>query len=575
MAIHKTGCLQARRSCRFLLGVLCALALSGMNMLHSASAVGVQPTPHPAEFYEHHIIAVDAEGSALIPNVTVDKRGVYHSHTTAMEGENTDSPAKMLEKRCCYFKYLDAMLGDIRASRPSRIVIYIHGGMNDVNGAVEKAAALADRLSGSGTPGGIYFIGICWNSDLLPGVSEHLFRVRQGLFQPDLAVATAPITLLADAGSAVCRTPVNIVNWGLNDFWTVHPHGFTREVMSRERIAQFEARMKYGNKSSVLVSSSCDDRHQPGPAFDVARWFLTLPLKIVDTSVVDGLGTQPWKDMLRHTETMFTRETRFLEPLGKGKIKEANDAAQALKDNDEAAWNRLDPIIEQYIDISRPGAVGLFCQRVLQNVPRSAHTTLVGHSMGAIVCCNIMDRYPKIRLDNVVFLAAACSVNNFKEKALPYLRANRNTRLYNLCLNPQAERSEKNPGEWDLSPRGSLLVWIDNIYQDPSSENERTFGRMENAVLSSDCIDQGIQPRIVMKSFGRDRPGTKDPWRYTDPERNKTRPTIAEPVKHAEMSRWEPADINNRGSPNFMFWEDVYWKVEQKEACVPRDGGRF
>ena len=111
--------------------------------------------------------------------------------------------------------------------------------------------------------------------------------------------------------------------------------------------------------------------------------------------------------------------------------------------------------------------------------------------MGAIVACEMLERFHRLAVDDVVLMAAACSIRDFKDKIIPFLeeqdlRANFakaapdqeklyapfiKTRLYNLCLNDTAEHIEPNPGRpLDLSQRGSLLTWIDTLYQSPESE---------------------------------------------------------------------------------------------------------
>ena len=62
-------------------------------------------------------------------------------------------------------------------------------------------------------------------------------------------------------------------------------------------------------------------------------------------------------------------------------------------------------------------------------------------------------------------MGAACSVNDFESAVIRYLRNNDETNFYNLTLHPIAEQNEKN---YDVLPRGSLLVWIDTFATKPS-----------------------------------------------------------------------------------------------------------
>src|SRR5207248_2999500 len=93
--------------------------------------------------------------------------------------------------------------------------------------------------------------------------------------------------------------------------------------------------------------------------------------------------------------------------------------------------------------------------------------TLVGHSMGAIVCNRIVGGYPELKFKDIVYMGAACSVREFQANVVPYLVNNRHTRFYNLSLHPQCEAGEISLSQpkikFDIAPRGSLLVWLDNI----------------------------------------------------------------------------------------------------------------
>ena len=89
--------------------------------------------------------------------------------------------ATVLEGRQILYNYLDAMFAEIRRRRPKEIVIYIHGGLNNIDGAIAKSAALTDTFDEQHTSQ--YFIGICWNSNLMPTYGQHLFAVREGLHQ--------------------------------------------------------------------------------------------------------------------------------------------------------------------------------------------------------------------------------------------------------------------------------------------------------------------------------------------------------------------------------------------------------
>jgi hypothetical protein len=267
---------------------------------------------------------------------------------------------------------------------------------------------------------------------------------------------------------------------------------------------------------------------------------------------------------------MFERESEFIPDLD---YKSAGSVA-----TERGVTVSTEQFIDQLNYTGRKGAVWHFTSQLEANlIKRDSNNqptlTIIGHSMGAIVTCEMLERFHRLAADNVVLLAAACSIRDFKDKIIPFfqeqdLRADFakaapdrtklyapliKTHLYNLCLNDTAEHIEPNPGQLDLSQRGSLLTWVDTLYQSPESENDRTFGRWVNAVLSTDDIPSSLLGRVSIKSFGLDRPRQKDSPVYT--EMKSATKVIDEPTKHGEFTRYDGA---RKRTTNFRFWDKNY-----------------
>jgi hypothetical protein len=552
--------------------------------------------------YQHHILAVDEDGSALSPTVerSLARDGTYRykaSHKI-LEGEeirgakvNSDllkaeasggqpQPYNKrmevaLQGRKPLYTYLDEMFEEVRERKPSEIIIYIHGGLNNIDGAIAKCAALTDMFNEQHEPA--YFIGICWNSNLMPTYGQHLFGVRDGLHQPPKAIATSPAMLIADVGGAAARFPMNLASFLLRDAYTVNPKGFTRRKLADRRYEQIRNSTKDPKLKGLTVGDAKDERSRALlVGSDFGRWVITYPVKVPATLLLDVFGVQPWKNMLRRTRTMFERESEFIPML---KFEDAVDLNKYLGYPPDNAV----PFLDKLNYTGRKGAMWHFGNYLTIGraswAPKEPKITMIGHSMGAIVACELLQRFHALPVDNVVFEAAACSVSNFKTNVIPFLEEQNlrtqiatlegkdpadvvKTHVYNLCLHDDAEMAEKNPGELDLSQRGSLLTWIDTLYQSPESENDRTFGRWVNAILATDNFPSDILDRITIKEFGRDRL-KKDHLNvpvYTVEDDG--RPKIAEPTKHGEMTRYEPG-VKKRKS-NFKFWSKEYREREPK-----------
>jgi hypothetical protein len=54
---------------------------------------------------------------------------------------------------------------------------------------------------------------------------------------------------------------------------------------------------------------------------------------------------------------------------------------------------------------------------------------------------------------------------------------------------------------YDLPPRGSLLVWLDDFLNDPQTPLDRTLGRWDNLVSTTELIPQGVRGQIAFKAF--------------------------------------------------------------------------
>jgi pimeloyl-ACP methyl ester carboxylesterase len=561
--------------------------------------------PEQTPNYQHHILAIDEDGSALLPIVqrSLAKDGTYryNANHKILDGEEirgakvnstllkavargetpkeqpyNERMATALQGRQILYTYLDAMFAEIRRRKPKEIVVYIHGGLNNIDGAIAKSAVLTDMFDEQQTSQ--YFIGICWNSNLMPTYGQHLFGVREGLHQAPKAIATSPAMLIADVGGAATRLPINLASFLWQDAYTINPRGFTRRKLADRRYKQIRKSAKNTKLERLIVGDASDERSRSMLlGSDFGRWVITYPVKVPSTLFLDLLGVQPWKNMLRRTRTMFERESEFIPMLEFENAERLNTYLGYPPEN-------AVPFLDKLNYTGRKGAMWHFGNylasgRASWGPGERSTITIIGHSMGAIAACELLQRFHALPVNNVVFEAAACSVSNFKTNVIPFLEEQNlraqvatavgedpanvvKTHVYNLCLHDDAENAEKNPGEFDLSQRGSLLTWIDTLYQWPESENDRTFGRWVNAILATDDLPSDVLDRITIKEFGRDRLRERHPNvpLYTVEDSAGTK--IAEPTKHGEMTRYE-SGVKKRKS-NFKFWSKEYREREPK-----------
>jgi hypothetical protein len=397
--------------------------------------------------------------------------------------------------------------------------------------------------------------------------------VREGLRQPGKAAVTLPFQIVADLGGAVARAPLALTKLYYNDAEAFNPHRFTRNRQAGQRYATL--RKLYLDKLAgtldpaerrrndvIAISEGRDaffDRKDRA-LMDRLQWELFLPLKAATVPFIDGLGSADWRNMLRRTREMFERESNFVREWTDEDFQSPHQAKRLNETqvNEQLRWS------------GREGAVKLFFAKAQTDLAKPDHEyppiNIIGHSMGAIVLGEILHRYPKLPFANVVCMAAACTINDFKYKYAPYLHGQGSTsRFYNLCLNGESDRAEREPWDgFELAPRGSLLVWIDSLLDDPISEDDRTLGRWENALLGCDYIDNDIAGRVTLKAFGRNRlsADTALPVPYDYPPKAHAK-FVAEPLKHGQFTHFEyPPGAN---PPDFAFWRESYWQAEPRQ----------
>jgi hypothetical protein len=194
---------------------------------------------------------------------------------------------------------------------------------------------------------------------------------------------------------------------------------------------------------------------------------LFSPARIVTTPLVDMIGTPAWDVMQRRTTILFNRE---------------------VPHNVEKC--DIDPGAVIHGPLYKLGnALGQASLKT-RDLKSRGKLILIGHSMGAILCAELLNRFPEIHFDRIIFMAAACRVRDLTDFIWPYLarRGNHETIFYNLTLHPQAETRESN--FFRLAPEGSLLVWIDQWFDKPDAILDRTAGRYVNLGMSGRYLDQ-------------------------------------------------------------------------------------
>lgn len=373
------------------------------------------------------------------------------------------------------------------ASSPTNILIFFQGGLNNFSDGIERANDLSGCITKATHP--YYPIFFTWNSSLLSSWWDHSTRVlptgedrrKRNYFLPLLTVP-------ADLGRAIGRIPLTVVFTTRNliescfDILPLPAHGAETNIPvtlrvrdKREQAMLYNAYTNLHSRDMTIILETNKTTHfrQVRRVWESA--VLAYP-NILGSLLVDTGGKEGWDQMVRRTDTMFVRPGKYSN-----------------------------------------GGTELFTQALTNFLSKHPdyHVTLVAHSMGSIIANEIIRRHgPELHIDNIVYMAAACSVQDFTKCVVPFLQASTNVHFYNLCLNPANERAEDHIGvvkapviKWVpeiLAPHGSLLQWIDDYYANADTQFDWTMGKLENSLpgLTAKMIPPDVLPRITLKTFG-------------------------------------------------------------------------
>ncbi len=449
------------------------------------------------------------------------------------------------------------IFGGFEKSGKKKLLLFVHGGLNDRK---QGMAHFWDDY-GNILQGEYYPVFVVWPSGWSATYFEHLLWVRQGIKaetagEKTFGIATSPLMLLADVGRALTRLPLVVANNTRSDVETVTP------ICNREGGAAVQQFQQLASKG-YQVAIGDDYALTSDRAVRGVTYWATLPMKYLLASFIDGFGKGAWDDMLRRTQEAYPArmDARTQERLDTDRARQAETEAQRTATNATATRRYLSP--RQQKRIQRYSAAGLpmFIEalRERQTNDPSFEVALVGHSMGTIILNRVV-RDAEMEFGNIVYLGAACSVEDFSRAVLPYMKEHPRTQFYNLSLHPVAEAGEWYVSLADLPPRGSLLIWIDNFLSNPVAEQERTLGRWRNLFRSSvtgepilrqffdnddaSKLKERLHFRAFSVGFGDKDQIRKATYQWNEhPAPKDARERCDNPVTHGEFSEmpyWKP-----------------------------------
>jgi pimeloyl-ACP methyl ester carboxylesterase len=460
-----------------------------------------------------HVVMVNRTGDLIDPRANIGKledgKHILFKPYTELDKQAVDD----------YFTKLLTSLEQIpirTGGKKKRIFLYVHGGLNTAQTSIERVVEYSPKIMEDGT----YPIFVNWDSSLTSSYRDHLVLLRQGRRADDwccgawkeygkayaiganiaggvASVVTTPLYFAFDLVRGVIRLPVDI--YGVYaDLLSSHWRSvFTDEKTGTDHwpdgnCAQ-NAKLGMTPRADRLL---CEVQHPPtrkapypfvqgenkrtGPesAWQIVRTVVTVPVHIGSGLIIDMAGTGSWSSMHRRTTVMFNRDRDLWSP----------DPHTAPTGGIAQFMMRLRTFLEEH------------------RGKNEWEVVLVGHSMGTIVANEMVRQFGhpltnspgEPLFDEIVFMAAACSLRDYLNTIPHYLEEYKTTRMYHLMLHDQAESTEQ--ALWGTALPGSLLVWLDGFFTRPDSPLDLVAGRYQNLLrVMHELLSNVVSGPLLMR----------------------------------------------------------------------------
>lgn len=318
----------------------------------------------------------------------------------------------------------------------------------------------------------------------------------------------------------------------------------------------------------------------PGGLANFAYHGVTAPVRVLTTLPLVGLGDAGWRNMVRRTRTSVRSATEFPDEFAtETNDSEASDGARQPEDvNSVEIAEACDPPLQGDAAKLRrcyPRGSGGFarvfqwlescmkeqeiakgadaCPPLLSDddreTLRNARIVMIGHSMGAIVVNELLQLFPDLPYESLVYMGGAASIRDTSRAVTRVLVDNRGcTKFYGLMLHPMNEARESTG--FGLLPSGSLLVYVDEFLEVPKTVPDRTVGQWRNLRATRHVFfPEEARQWMLFNVF--DRAEVMVPL--------DSRPPYPNPTRHGAF--------NDAGVP---FWLEAVWKPQNLKFPEPR-----
>lgn len=448
----------------------------------------------------------------------------------------------------CYRKFRDWAEPPPRTTGPPRqafkqVLIYFNGGLNPASVVRAQARSQVPQMLRDG----YYPVFLVWPTGPIDTYLEQITFVRNGVRRSNPQLLRAPLYLAGDIGQGLSRAPVTYLDRlvravaARNPFDNEDKREFllTPDICLDEQAAPAAEPCKkeqtdvdrFGIENCEVTAdknlvTGKDPDTRPGLTLKDLPYYGLFATRFVSAPLVDAFGTTMWENMVRRTRTTIRRPIEYdinlvdvLESDSNGLTRDEKIAHIEREKQDFpnglGAFAKFFTMLQSCAAAKTPpagseAAAEDICPDKLVGPARESwrdiDLTVIGHSMGTIVMNELIPLHPDLPYRNLVFMAAAASVrdttramspvvieaNNGREKTAPL-------RFYNLMLHPENDANEL--VALGAAPSGSLLAWVDEMYENPKTAIDRTMGKWRNLRATRHVFPKDARRNMLLRVF--------------------------------------------------------------------------
>lgn len=446
------------------------------------------------------------------------------------------------------------------ANAPARVAFYFNGGLNARETVLQQAARQVPCMLSDD----IYPVFMVWDTQLWRSYGEQVFSLRDGQLSNRRHYGTGALYVLGDAIEGLGRAPSTYAAQGRRFVDTFRPDRACHYTVLASRVdgsCPPLHRIDYvgpdgqvtGNRNVLVDPAQVDE--VPHDVLGDVTYALLLPSRLLLTPVVDGMGNTAWSNFLRRTRTPIRKPREF--NLDWSTCLESWQEDRESYPGGTGAFSRVFSLLALAKSGSAFPANRKTCSELhdadleaSENYPEKdafrkldVSIMMIGHSMGAIAINELVSTYRDLPYRDIVYMAAAASIRDTRRAIEPLLLLHEKLRFYNLMLHPINDARDRYYA--GAVPGGSLLLWIDEMYEPALTPEDKTFGYWPNAkaarhlywtkAKNDDGADYLIREHMLYRIFNRKKAGCKDD--ACEP----ANPTGHGDFNQDEMCFWRPA----------------------------------